>query len=415
MYPESLPTARHLTSFALAATVCSAGATGFRLPDQDAFATGRGEAFAATADNPSAIYYNPAGITQLEGHQVRGGLYGIYFDTNYESPSGHKSRNQADLHGVPQLFYTYTPESFPLAFGLGTYLPFGLSSSWPDDSGFRTLGLKARLTYGTVNPVVAWRITPTLSIAAGATLNWADTDLRQGFLTAQPGFGDVFKFTGDGFDAGFNLGLMWKPCSKIQFGVAYRSETTIDLEGTSTLKSPLPQFNGAVPASAEFPFPQNLIAGISYRPTEAWNFEFDVDWTGWDRMNTVPIVQAPFPTQTLVLDWESSFYYEFGVTRRFKNGWSISGGYIYNENSIPDVTFTPLVSDLNRHFFSIGTGHHGKHFDFDVAYQFGYGPTRTVAGSPTWTSPQNPLDTASADGDYEFFSHALSFTAGWRF
>jgi len=30
--------------------------TGFRLPDQDAFATARGEAFAATADNPSAIY-----------------------------------------------------------------------------------------------------------------------------------------------------------------------------------------------------------------------------------------------------------------------------------------------------------------------------------------------------------------------
>ena len=42
-------------------------ANGFRLPDQDAFATARGEAFVATADNPSAIYYNPAGITQIRG------------------------------------------------------------------------------------------------------------------------------------------------------------------------------------------------------------------------------------------------------------------------------------------------------------------------------------------------------------
>jgi long-chain fatty acid transport protein len=406
MNPTSPPTVGRVMSFLFVASTVSAGATGFRLPDQDAFATARGEAFAATADNPSAIYYNPAGITQLEGHQVRGGLYGIYFDTNYESPTGNKSRNQADLHGVPQFFYTYTPDNFPLAFGLGTYLPYGLSSSWPDDSGFRTLGLKARLTYGTVNPVVAWKILPSLSIAAGATLNWADTDLRQG-LIPMSGVGDLFKFTGDGFDPGFNLGLIWKPCSKIQLGVAYRSETTIDLEGTSRVSSPL--FSGEVPASAEFPFPQNLVAGISYRPTEAWNIEFNVDWTGWDRMNSVPIVQAPLPTQTLVLEWESSFYYEFGVTRRLKNGWSFSAGYIFNENSIPDATFTPLVSDLDRHFVSIGAGHHGKHFDFDVAYQFGYGPTRTVIGSPV--SAQNQ----TADGDYEFFSHALSLTAGWRF
>ena len=46
-----------------------ASANGFGLPDQDAFATARGEAFVATADNPSAIYYNPAGITQLAGQQ----------------------------------------------------------------------------------------------------------------------------------------------------------------------------------------------------------------------------------------------------------------------------------------------------------------------------------------------------------
>ena len=46
-------------------------AIGFLLPNQDATAIGRGNAFAATADNPSAIYYNPAGISQLPGNQPR--------------------------------------------------------------------------------------------------------------------------------------------------------------------------------------------------------------------------------------------------------------------------------------------------------------------------------------------------------
>jgi long-chain fatty acid transport protein len=37
---------------------------GIALPDQDAFATARGNAFVATANDPAAVYYNPAGISQ---------------------------------------------------------------------------------------------------------------------------------------------------------------------------------------------------------------------------------------------------------------------------------------------------------------------------------------------------------------
>src|SRR6266487_680884 len=85
-------------------------ATGFRLPDQDAFATARGEAFVATADNASAIYYNPAGISQLKGGNFRGGIYGIYLPVSYKSPSGRSFDNGKDLQAVPQLFLTYTPD-----------------------------------------------------------------------------------------------------------------------------------------------------------------------------------------------------------------------------------------------------------------------------------------------------------------
>src|SRR6266850_7985010 len=68
-------------------------ANGFGLPDQDAFATARGEAFVATADNPSAIYYNPAGISQLKGGNFRGGIYGIYLPVSYKSPTGRSFDN----------------------------------------------------------------------------------------------------------------------------------------------------------------------------------------------------------------------------------------------------------------------------------------------------------------------------------
>ena len=73
--------------------------------------------------------------------------------------------------------------------------------------------------------------------------------------------------------------------------------------------------------------------------------------------------------------------YEFGVTRYFDDGWHVSAGYVYNQNSVPDAYYSPLAADMNRHFFSLGAGRKGKRFDFDVTYQFGYGPARTVIGS----------------------------------
>src|SRR5580698_9397806 len=98
---------------------------GLRLPDQDAFATGRGEAFVATADNPSAIYYNPAGITQLDGQNVRAGVYGIYLNDRF-SDSTTSLNTQDSIQAAPQLYYTYGFQDVPLTLGIGVYSPYGL-------------------------------------------------------------------------------------------------------------------------------------------------------------------------------------------------------------------------------------------------------------------------------------------------
>lgn len=404
---QCFPGPQFLAAAMIAAPAGSVLASGFRLPDQDAFATARGEAFAATADNPSAIYYNPAGITQLPGHQVRGGVYGLKLDITYESPEGKEYKNGEQLHAVPQLFYTYSPEKLPLSFGLGVYSPYGLSSEWSDDTGFRTVSTQGRLTYFTINPVMAWKISPEVSMAGGLTVNYADINLQQGFATPLPGYGDNYQFKGNAVALGFNAGLLWKPSTYLQFGLTYRSATTMDFDGSTDLSSP--SFNANQDASAEFKFPSSIVFGVSWRPTPRWNLEFNIDWTDWNRLDSVTIHQSPLPDSTLVLNWESSFYYEFGVTRYLNHGWSVSAGYIFNENSVPSANYQPLVADQNRHFLSAGVGYQHGRMGIDLAYQFGYGPTRTVEGSAT-----SPLGQ-SADGKYTFLSNALLISMGWRF
>ena len=56
----------------------------------------QGDAFAAQADDPSAIFYNPAGMTQLKRVQFSTSLQlvGGFFD--YKSPSGQKFRSDLD-------------------------------------------------------------------------------------------------------------------------------------------------------------------------------------------------------------------------------------------------------------------------------------------------------------------------------
>jgi long-chain fatty acid transport protein len=397
-------------------------ANGFGLPDQDAFATARGEAFVATADNPSAIYYNPAGITQLEGNNLRAGIYGINYNPTFESPTNHgKTYHSSDNYAaIPQFFYTCTPTNFAASFGLGVYAPFGGNISWPQDTGFRAVAISGSLQYITINPVVAVKLSDTFSFGAGIMVNYANISIKQGLAKNPKPFANYFNFDADGWSVGYNLGARWQPLEKLVFGATFRSAALVEVSGqTDFVKDPqIPKSHRS--ATADFNFPMTVVGGISYRPTPKWNLEFDANYTDWSSFGTVTVHQGPPPThpiqQNVVyhLDWQASWMYELGVTRYFDGGWHVSSGYVFNANSVPDRYYTPLAADMNRNFFSIGAGHKGKTFDFDVAYQIGFAFDRDVSGSKPPSAPGS-FAGQSADGRYGFSSQAIIASVGMHF
>ena len=373
-------------------------ALGVRLFDHDAFATARGDAFVATADNPSAIYYNPAGITQLQGHNARAAVNLLSVEAGYERQGMRDLHTDRDFIPIPGFFYTYTPSNCPISFGAGYYLPYGLSLEWPDNSPFRTTTVRGELQYHTFNGIIAWQATKALSIAAGPTFNYSSTDLRRGIAAV----GDEFKFRGDDYDLGATAGLFWRPLERHAFGLSYRSQTTMNYEGKSRIQPyPVPIQN----ASARLPFPQAIVAGYSFRPTPRWNLEVDLDWTDWDRVNT-PVLKQPSGNVPLPLQWESSWAVEAGVTRYFDNGLHLSGGYVYLQNSVPDKSFTPLLPDQDLHVFSAGIGGKHQQLTWDATYQFTTGLGRDVSGS---------IYGPSVAGHYTFTAHAFSLSVGWHF
>lgn len=374
-------------------------AVGFRLPNQDPVAIARGNAFAATADNPSALYYNPAGITQLEGQSLSAGLYLVSGGNTFEGASGASAENKSKFQPVPQLYYVNSPKDLPFSFGLGVYVPYGLSVNWGPNPPFRNVADRGSLLYVTVNPVIAWKVTPTFSIAAGPTINYSKAKLFQG-IGITPG--DELHFVGDDTDFGFNAGARWQPCDQWAFGVNYRYLTTLNYQGHSQFSPYFPP----TPTSAAVRFPQYVVAGISFRPTENWNLEVDVDWTDWDNVKQIVFHGTAGGDIVFPLNYQSSFMYEFGVTRKLPKGFFVSAGYFYSENSSPDKYFNPLIPDSDLHLFSVGLNHKGRRWDWAASYTAAVSPGRQVSGS---------VFGPSVDGTYRTVNQAINVSATLKF
>ncbi|HEY0456061.1 MAG TPA: outer membrane protein transport protein [Verrucomicrobiae bacterium] len=375
-------------------------ALGLRIPNQDAEAIARGNAFAATANNPSALYYNPAGISQLPGHNIELGVLNYFgIDSTFVDTTHNQTKTHTDyeMQPVPQLYYAFTPKESKLSYGLGVYAPYGLGLQWPNSVSFANVAEEGRLLFISINPVIAYKPHPTLTIAAGPMFNYSKLKLRN---AAVPG--GEFIFRGDDFDIGFNAGILWQPHDQWSFGLNYRSQSTMDYHGTTESTSPF--LKGTTKSSAKVKYPQTVGFGISYRPTEKWNIEADIDWTDWSRLDSVPFKSTIVGDFVLPLNWRSSFFYEFGATYQLPKNYFVSAGYFFSENSTRNEFYNPTVPDTDLHTGSIGFGNRGEHWRWALAGQLITGPYNTVTGSKT-----------GVDGKYQFFIPAATLSVGYHF
>jgi long-chain fatty acid transport protein len=380
-------------------------ALGFRIPNQDAASTARGNAFTATADNPSALYYNPAGITQLSGQNLQFGLHVISVNSTYNGPGGLSAESESEIQPVPQLYYTRSIPDSRWSYGLGIYAPFGLSIEWPDDVSFSKTALEGDLMTVAVNPVVAYKLTDTLSIAAGPSIDYSRVKLRQGIPAPVPG---EVLFRGDGFSASFTAGLLWQPHPKWSFGASYRYSSCIEHEGHMETQNTIPDLSGRVSTSAELQFPQYVRGGVSFRPTTNWNFEVDLDWTDWDNLNSVTFEGSSklFGTDSVFpLHWESSWLAHIGATRYLKHGWWVSAGYFFSQNSTSEKYFNPVVPDTDLHVGSLGFGRKGRKWSWALSGQIITGPDREV----------NSSIFTQANGKYHWFNQAVNASIAYHF
>ncbi len=201
-------------------------ANGFYIPVQAPEATGRGNAWLATANSAAAVYYNAAGLTQLGSPDLVVGGYTVRLGIEAETSFGDFDNN-ASWALLPQI-YGAVPLTDKLVAGFGINTPFGLSTDWGGNTPFRQLAMETELTYVTGWVVLGYKVTDTLSLGGGFGVHHADIRLKQGITF---GGTDTFEFNGDSEALSWTVSALWKPVEKHSVGLVYRSKAEFTLDG----------------------------------------------------------------------------------------------------------------------------------------------------------------------------------------
>lgn len=393
-------------------------AAGFAVSAQGTAPFGQGNAFVAQANDPSAIFYNPAGISQLEGTNAYGGMTLPNSTVDYDSGLT-EIETESKWSVLPQLYLTHRVAR-DVTVGIGLFAPFAVETRWPDTWPGRYLSTSSDLETLNINPVISWKPVPKLSVAAGFNVLWADAELQRKINLAGIGLPDGNQtFKGDDYGYGYNFGLLYRFNPALSFGLAYRSEIKVKADGEAEYTVPSVAA-GSFPnggAHAQVTLPPTLTAGLAWSPG-VWTFEFDVNWTGWSTFDELrinldrPVGVPPISTIVQPRNWNDVLAYRFGINYRWNRCLVLRGGYMFDRSPVPDETFDPTFPDADRHLFCLGGDYNLKSWKLGLAYSYLLGEERdknNAVGSSIL--PGNNR----ADGEYQQTAHVLAFSASYHF
>jgi long-chain fatty acid transport protein len=412
---------------------------GFGLFEQGAKATAMGGAFAATADDPSAIFYNVAGIAQQRHTSFLAGGTLINFnneftgDPNDAFTSGATGQYKHHTF-VPPNAYLIMPIGTNLTVGVGVFTPFGLRTNWEDPWIGRFVSRDANIKTVSVQPSVAWQTTDgRFALGVGAEYRRARVVLVRN-STLPPGTVNVNPFTGRFIDVasaylssdwdnawGWNAGVLVKPTPTWRIGASYRAPMDIDFKGDVTItqistgnaqldaliKPGLPP---SQPVTTTLNFPSIANLGIATTAIPNWDLEFDVVHTGWSRFKQLKVnfVTTPAAGFTRAQNWDNSNSYRFGANRTINPTWDVRFGLLYDRTPQPIENVSPLLPDSDREGASFGIGWHHGPWVFDATEFALHFKTRSTNGG---------LSSAETNfnGTYKTDANLISLNLGYRF
>jgi len=388
-------------------------AGGFALTGVDSRSTSMAGAFRGLADDPSAMYWNPAGLGFMDENSVSlGGTFilpKVTWDpsgtTVVNNPGYGAQEYEANkkLTMFPSVFATMAT-SPRLKYGLAFYVPYGLGTTWDAyklpgspfvyEAGFPEDEMKSSIAVMDLHPSVAYQILPNLSVGAGLSLMYGTIDIDQLKFPdpSNPYALITSELAGSGIGFGGNLGLLFKATECLSVGLTGKLPAEVPLEGDASVYLwtpahpdddgnlvPAMKLGGKSDIEATLNIPAELALGFAYKVFSNWTVSLDYAYTMWESLETVkvemkdPITIMPgmvVSESELILNWENTSRISLGTEYQLGCN-KIRGGFFFEQTPIPEATQIPTISDVgNKYSFNLGWGRQIGQFGVNANVQY---------------------------------------------
>jgi long-chain fatty acid transport protein len=419
-----------------------AQAAGLALLEQSPRLTGLAYAgTAALAEDASMAYFNPAGITRLQGGSAVASGYVIDLDieldatqaTTWGQPitgaGGIDSANGGTSEAVPQFHFAQRLADRWVAY-LGLTVPFGADIDYPDQSVTRYIGTLSKLQTININPAVAFGPIEGFSLGAGFNAQHARAHFNQKFAVPTfpifPEFDINTLITANDWAFGWNAGVLYEIDESARVGIGYRSAIHYTLTGDVDLILPSllgPPVSGS--ARAGLTVPQSVTLSGFWAINSWLEVMADVAWTEWSAYQQLSlqldVPGLPATLQELLggTTIRDSIYESFrdawrgtiGFQIRPTDDWTVRFGSGFDQSPVHDANRTLRLPDANRVLLSLGFGYEFLEGAFvDFGYTHFFIPDGTI--DETNTTPDQSRIVGNFENTADVFG--LQFTYNWK-
>lgn len=379
-------------------------AAGFALNEQSV--SGLGVAFAggaASGEDASTVFFNPAAMTRISGTQAVVGIHGILPDANFSNQgsftvggplTGGNGGDFAKSVGVPN-FFLVTDISPNIKYGFGVSVPFGLTTTYDGDWVGRYQALKSEVKTVNLNPSLAYKVNERISVGAGFNAQYINAELSNaldfsticlgqlgaavcgalGLGVPQTRDGAV-NVSGNDWSFGYNLGVLFRLPTDTRVGLAYRSKIHQTVVGNASFTNvpaafaANPRFqSGGIKANVTLPDSMSLsvVQGVGDR----WELLSDVTFTRWSYFNELRVrFDNGAPDAVTIENWRNTFRASIGATYRYSDALKLRGGIGFDQSPVRGAFRTARIPDNHRKILAAGANYKvSKAGSVDFAYQ----------------------------------------------
>ncbi|MDZ7783972.1 MAG: outer membrane protein transport protein [Halioglobus sp.] len=389
-----------------ASIISPALGAGFAILEQSPKANGTALAGSgSSARDASAVWFNPAAMSLLDhellvaGHQVvptfeytdEGSTQQLADGSVPLLPEASATRSGDKNAFIPHLSYVHRLDD-RWHFGVTLNAPFGLTIDYGRDWKGQYQAVLSEIVNFNLNPALSYRVTDSLVIGAGFSVNYVDVELSNALDFAAicvevvggdcpngavPGRGQFDGFVsnaGDSTSVGANVGLLWEIGEATRLGLTYRSEIDHEIEGTADFTTPgtlggldaLGPFLGGALSSA---FADSDIGaaltlpasgGVSFYHRLAADRRFaimaDAEWTGWSSVRRLRIEfdNTATPASEVALRWEDVWRFSLGVEFNAGDRWTWRAGAAFDETPTDEDLTTARLPGNDRIWLAAG-------------------------------------------------------------